>query len=77
MALLQQNGGLRIFCVFAMKKVMATMSSPSSMVVVLWRRRWLEVVFSFFFLWCFWFGSLELTINNEMVVLFFVEGWNG
>jgi len=33
--------------------------------------------FFLFFLWCFWFGSLELTINNEMVVLFFVEGWNG
>jgi hypothetical protein len=28
-------------------------------------------------LWCFWFGSLELTINNEMVVIIFVEGWNG
>jgi hypothetical protein len=25
----------------------------------------------------FWFNSLELTINNEMLVLFFVEGWNG
>jgi hypothetical protein len=39
------------------------------------------VVFSFlcffFFLWCFSFSSLELTIDNEMVVLFFVEGWNG
>jgi len=39
------------------------------------------VVFSFFcfffFLWCFSFSSLELTIDDEMVVLFFVEGWNG
>jgi len=33
--------------------------------------------FFLFFLWCFWFGSLELTINNEMVVIIFVEGWNG
>jgi len=56
---------------------MATMLSPSSMVVVLWRMRWLEAVFSFLFLWCFWFGSLELTINNEIVVLLFVEGWTG
>jgi hypothetical protein len=27
--------------------------------------------FFFFFLWCFRFSSLELTISNEMVVLFF------
>jgi len=30
-----------------------------------------------FFLWSFWFNSLELTINNEMVVFFYVEGYNG
>jgi len=77
MALLQQNGGTRLFCGFATKKVMTTMLSPSSMVVVLCKRRWLEGIFFLFFLWCFWFGSLELTINNEMVVLIFVEGWNG
>jgi hypothetical protein len=76
MALLQQNGGMRLFCGFATKKVTATMSSLSS-IVVLWRRQWLEVIFCFLFLWCFWFSSLELKINNEMVVLFFVEGWNG
>jgi hypothetical protein len=33
--------------------------------------------FSFFFLWSFWFSSLELTINNEMLVFFNVEGYNG
>jgi hypothetical protein len=31
----------------------------------------------FFFLWSFWFSSLGLTINNEMVVFFNVEGCNG
>ncbi len=35
-------------------------------------------LFSFFFLWFSWSSSLELTINNEMVVFFFnVEGCNG
>ncbi len=58
-----------------MKKVTAAMLSPSSMVVMLWRRQWAKGDF-FFFLWCFWFNSLELTINNEMVVLFFLEGCN-
>jgi hypothetical protein len=49
------------------------------MVMVLWKKRWLEAIFSpfFFFGWCFWFSSLELKINNEMVVLFSIEGWNG
>jgi hypothetical protein len=47
MALLQQNGGLCLFYGFDAKKVTATMSSPSSMVVVLWKRRWLEAVFYF------------------------------
>jgi hypothetical protein len=28
-------------------------------------------------LWCFWFSSLKLTINNEMVVLFLIKGCNG
>jgi len=31
----------------------------------------------FLFFVVFWFSSLELIINNEMVVLFFVEGWTG
>jgi hypothetical protein len=31
----------------------------------------------FFLLWSFWSSSLKLKINNEMVVLFNVEGWNG
>jgi len=31
----------------------------------------------FFFLWSIWSNSLELTINNEMVVFFGVEGYNG
>jgi hypothetical protein len=29
------------------------------------------------FLWSFWSNSLELTINNEMMVFFNVEGCNG
>ncbi len=64
---------------FVVKNVTTTMSSPSSMVMVLWKKRWLEAIFSpfFFFGWCFWFSSLELKINNEMVVLFSIEGWNG
>jgi hypothetical protein len=33
--------------------------------------------FFFFFLWSFCFSSLELTINNEMVVFLNVEGCNG
>jgi hypothetical protein len=56
--------------------VMATMLSPFSMVVVLWR----NCLFSFFLfllIWFFWFSSLELTINNEMVVFCNVEGCNG
>jgi hypothetical protein len=43
--------------------VKAAMSSPSSMVVVLWKNH-------LFFFRSFWFSSLELTINNEMVVYF-------
>jgi hypothetical protein len=35
MALLQKNGDLRLFCGFVGKKVTATMSLPSFMVVVL------------------------------------------
>ncbi len=31
----------------------------------------------FLFLWSFWSSSLELTINNQMVVFFYVEGCNG
>ncbi len=34
MALLQGNGDLRLFCGFAVKKVTATMLSPSYMVAV-------------------------------------------
>jgi hypothetical protein len=33
--------------------------------------------FLFVFVWSFWFSSLELTINSEMVVFFNVEGGNG
>jgi len=33
--------------------------------------------FLFLFLWSFWSISLELTINNEMVVFLNVEGCNG
>jgi hypothetical protein len=49
MVLLQQNGNMRLFCGFATKKVMTTMSLPSFMVVLLWKKQWLEAVFSFFF----------------------------
>ncbi len=36
---------------FVVKNVTTTMSSPSSMVMVLWKKRWLEAIFSpFFFL---------------------------
>jgi hypothetical protein len=45
------------FCGFAAKKVTSTMSSPSSMVVVLWRRQWLEAFFSPFF--CGVFGLVH------------------
>ncbi len=31
----------------------------------------------FYFFWSFGTSSLELTINNEMVVFFNVEGCNG
>jgi hypothetical protein len=54
-----------------MKKVMAVMLSPSSIVVVLWRKLPSPSFFlSFLFLWSFWSSSLKLTINNEMVVFF-------
>jgi hypothetical protein len=34
--------------------------------------------FSFFlFIWSFWFSSLKLTINNETMVFFYVESYNG
>jgi hypothetical protein len=34
--------------------------------------------FSFFLLfWSFWYSSLELRINNEMVGFFYVESCNG
>jgi hypothetical protein len=82
MALVHKMATCAFFCGFDVKKVTATMSSPSSMVVVWWKRRWLEVLFFLFFfflsfLWCFWFSSLELTINNKTMVFFFVEGYNG
>jgi hypothetical protein len=32
------------------------------------------IFFYLYFLWCFWFNSLELIM---MVVFFFVETWNG
>ncbi len=43
---------------------------------------WQQVVITFFLsffllIWSFWSRSLELTINNEMVVFFNVEGCNG
>jgi hypothetical protein len=41
---------------------------------------WQQVVVTFFFFFFFSgiFGnSLELTINNEMVIFFYVEGCNG
>jgi hypothetical protein len=46
---------------FVLKKMTTKMPSPFSMVVVLWS---------------FWSNSLELTINNEMVVFWNVEGYN-
>jgi hypothetical protein len=49
MALLEQNGGLFFFYGFDAKKVTVTMLLASSMVVVLWRKRWLEAIF---FLFC-------------------------
>jgi hypothetical protein len=57
------------FCGFAMKKVMVAMLSPSSMVVVWWRKRWIEAIFSPFFV--FFYGVFGLVHYNEMVVLFF------
>jgi len=53
---------------FVVKKVMAAMSSLSFMVMV---------AGGFVFFWCLWFSSLELTTNNEMMVLFYVDGCNG
>jgi hypothetical protein len=36
------------------------------------------LLFSFFlFLWSFWSSSLQLIINNEIIVFFNVEGCNG
>ncbi len=35
------------------------------------------ILFFFFLLWCFWFSSLKLKINNEMMVFFNVETCNG
>jgi hypothetical protein len=61
---------------FVTQKVMATMLLPSSMVVVLWRHRLLSF-FLFLIIWSFWSSSLELTINNEMVVFCNVESCNG
>jgi len=40
------------FCGFVAKKVTATMSSPSSMVMI-------------YFFWCLWLSSLGLTFNNK------------
>ncbi len=34
-------------------------------------------LFIFLLLWSFWSSSLKLKINNEMVVFFNVENWNG
>jgi hypothetical protein len=33
--------------------------------------------FCFLFFWSLWFSSLELTMNNEMMVSFYVDGCNG
>jgi hypothetical protein len=67
---------MRLFYGSVAKKVMATMSSPSSMVVVWWRRQWLKAIFFIylFILWCFWFNSLELRINNDGSFFFFKVG---
>jgi hypothetical protein len=60
MALLQQNGSLHLFCGFAVKKVTITMSSPSFMVVVLWKRRFFSCdFFLFFFVFCGAFGLVH------------------
>jgi hypothetical protein len=32
--------------------------------------------FSFFFIWSLWSSSLELKVNNEMVVFFNVDNYN-
>jgi hypothetical protein len=48
-------------CGSATKKVTIAMSSPSFMVVVWWRRRWLKVDFSrlFIYLFCDSFGLMR------------------
>ncbi len=63
------------FCGFATKKAMTVMLSPSYGGGVV--EKAMAGGDFFPFLWCFWFSSLEFTINNEMVVFFFVEGCNG
>ncbi len=72
----KKMGTCAFFGGFVVKKVTTTMSSPTSMVVGLWKRQWEQVVFLFFFS-PLWFSSLELIINNEMVSVFYVEGCNG
>jgi hypothetical protein len=60
--------------------VFITMLSPLSMVMVLWKRRWqhhLLFFILFILFWSFWSSLLKLTINNEIVVFFNVEGCNG
>jgi len=65
MVLLQQNGNMRLFCGFATKKVMTTMSLPSFMVVLLWKKQWLEAVFSFFFVVLFVITPLWAKCKDE------------
>ncbi len=78
MALLQQNGSLRLlwFC--------CEECDNNNVVTFLYGDGVVEKAMAggdffplFFFGWCFWFSSLELKNNNETVVLFSVEGWNG
>jgi hypothetical protein len=70
MALLQKNGDLRLFWWFCNKK-----GDGNDVFAFLYGDG--NNQFFVFFLWSVWFSSLELTINNEMVVFFNVEGCNG
>jgi hypothetical protein len=72
MALLQKNGDLCLFCWFCYKE-----GDGNNVVAFLYGGTCKEgngkAVFFFLFFLSLWFSSLELTINNEMVVFLMLK----
>jgi hypothetical protein len=75
MAFLQKNGNLRLFGWFCYEE------GDGSNVAFLYGggvvKKAIKLGGFFLFFWSFWFSSLKLTINNETMVFFYVEGYNG